>query len=229
MAIRLLEIAHTLGANKIREEVCHYCDEYEAIMPRGKPLRLLEIGVQSGRSILMWRAWLGKRAHLGGIDIGGIPPDCGLDWQYEGPQADPATLIAATAAGPWDIIIDDGSHAPMDQIVTLRALWAAVAANGWYCIEDCMSSYWPREGEGNTVQWVGDHLHDLNVWARRHKRSNSDWQRRPVDLPGLRKVVAVKHLIMLQREGWRDADDPVFQAGHLVSDRDAEGMPVLPV
>lgn len=200
MAVRLFDLAVKLGANKIRQEVCHYCDEYERIMPRGTPLRLLEIGIQTGRSIQMWRQWLGPRAYLGGVDIGGIPPDIGLDWQYEGPQQEPATMAAIRDAGPWDVLIDDGSHNPSHQIACLAGLWGSVAPGGWYVIEDCMSSYWPAEGPGNIVQWIGDHLHDLNVWARQHERSNADWQRRRVDLPGLARVVVVKHLAMLQRE-----------------------------
>lgn len=197
--MRLLDIAERLGANKIRPEVCHYCAEYERLMVRGSSMRLLEIGVQTGRSIRTWREWLGPDAWLGGVDIGGIPADCGLDWQYEGPQAAPETITAMLAAGPWDGIIDDGSHAPMDQIETLMGLWPAVRHGGWYAIEDLQTSYWPKEGHGNCVQWIGNHLHDLNIWARRHERSNDDWHKRPVDLPGLVRIEAVKHMAILHK------------------------------
>jgi|GEM_PF-5801391 len=201
MSGELLAIARRVGANKIRQEVCHYCDLYERLLPRGAPLRLLEIGVQSGRSIRMWREWLGPSAHLGGIDIGGIPPDCGLDWSYEGPQQEPETWAAAIAAGPWDMLIDDGSHNPSHQIATATALWPAVGRGGWYVIEDCNTSYWPREGHGNAVAWAGDRLHDLNVWARQHERSNQEWQRRAVVMPGLVEVVAQRHIIAFHKGG----------------------------
>ena len=45
--------------------------------------------------------------------------------------------VAAKLAGqPLDVIIDDGSHASLDQQQTLREFFPLLADGGWYFIED---------------------------------------------------------------------------------------------
>ena len=50
-----------------------YADHYERHLPRrgtGRGVRLLEIGVQSGGSVQMWRDWFGAGAlHYVGVDV----------------------------------------------------------------------------------------------------------------------------------------------------------------
>ena len=58
----------------------HYIPIYDRYFGpwRGKPLRFLEIGVNNGGSLQMWRQFFGPEAMLFGIDIN---PDCA---QYDG-------------------------------------------------------------------------------------------------------------------------------------------------
>ena len=54
-----------------------------------------------------------------------------------GDQNDPAILNEmATRHGPFDIIIDDGSHVGEHIITSFRALFPDLTANGLYAIED---------------------------------------------------------------------------------------------
>jgi len=46
------------------------------------------------------------------------------------------------ARGPWDIIIDDGSHVPYHQVFSFFSLWKAVVPGGLYVIEDLETNYW---------------------------------------------------------------------------------------
>ena len=50
-----------------------YADHYEHHLPRraatGRVVRLLEIGVQSGGSVQMWRDWFGAGFHYVGVDV----------------------------------------------------------------------------------------------------------------------------------------------------------------
>ena len=46
------------------------------------------------------------------------------------------------ARGPWDIIIDDGSHVPYHQVFSFFCLWKAVVPGGLYVIEDLETNYW---------------------------------------------------------------------------------------
>ena len=58
----------------------HYLPLYDRYFSqyRGTPVKFLEIGVNNGGSLQMWRRYLGKDAVLCGIDIN---PDCA---QYDG-------------------------------------------------------------------------------------------------------------------------------------------------
>ena len=47
--------------------------------------------------------------------------------------------------GPFDIIIDDGSHLSLHQIGTFEALYGSLKTAGLYIIEDVQTSYWAQE------------------------------------------------------------------------------------
>ena len=44
----------------------------------------------------------------------------------------------------FDVIIDDGSHVPEHQLLTLKILWNSLKESGVYIIEDIETSYWGR-------------------------------------------------------------------------------------
>jgi 8-demethyl-8-alpha-L-rhamnosyltetracenomycin-C 2'-O-methyltransferase len=48
--------------------------------------------------------------------------------------------------GPFDIIVDDGSHLNAHQLLTFKTLWPALRPGGVYVIEDVQTSYWNHEG-----------------------------------------------------------------------------------
>jgi hypothetical protein len=48
--------------------------------------------------------------------------------------------------GPFDVIIDDGSHVPAHMISTLFEMWPSVKPGGTYIIEGLETNYW-RDGE----------------------------------------------------------------------------------
>jgi hypothetical protein len=45
--------------------------------------------------------------------------------------------------GPWDTIIDDGSHVPAHMTFSLFSLWNSIKPGGLYIIEDLETDYWP--------------------------------------------------------------------------------------
>ena len=116
----------------------HYFPIYQAHFAKyvDKPVRVLEIGVDHGGSLQLWKEYFGPKARITGIDI---DPRCK---EYEEPQID--VLIAdQTEAGlagmRFDIVIDDGSHIPAHQVATFENLWWSTA--GVYLIEDCHTGY----------------------------------------------------------------------------------------
>ena len=150
----------------------HYLPLYDRYFSqyRNTPVKFLEIGVNNGGSLQMWRRYLGKDAVLCGIDIN---PDCA---QYDGQsgmvrigsQDDPAFLAKVVKEmGGVDVVLDDGSHQMPHIEASLRALFPLLAQNGTYMIEDLHTAYYPRFGGGfrasenffNTVRRMIDDMH----------------------------------------------------------------------
>lgn len=108
------------------------------------PLRMLEIGVNQGGSLELWRKYLGPEAVIYGIDI---EPDCinsansGCEVRI-GSQADHGFLETVVAEmGGLDIVLDDGSHVASHQRASFECLFPRVAADGLYICEDLITSY----------------------------------------------------------------------------------------
>lgn len=125
-----------------------YGDFYETLLKPfvGKKIRLLEIGLNENDnqhipSLLAWREYLGERAEIVGLDIRDFrhmaQPGMAIEM---GDQRDVECLDnLASKYGPFDIIIDDGSHDPDDQIASFRHLWWCLNPGGVYAIEDLLS------------------------------------------------------------------------------------------
>ncbi|AHM03814.1 hypothetical protein roselon_01431 [Roseibacterium elongatum DSM 19469] len=139
----------------------HYFEVYEREMTRFRqhPISFLEIGVFKGGSIPMWKGFFADGSRLTFVDI---DPDCARHAEDGtsveiGNQADPGFLADLAAKhGPFDVILDDGSHVCAHQIASFEALWPHVSDRGIYVVEDCHSSYWPGFGGGyrNEASWI---------------------------------------------------------------------------
>jgi hypothetical protein len=109
--------------------------------------KVLEIGVQTDRSIRMWEEFF-PNATIYGADI---DPACrafegGRRKMFIGDQSDAefcARLIRETGGG-FDVIIDDGSHFVEHQIASFNLLFPAMSDHGIYVVEDtggCVEDY----------------------------------------------------------------------------------------
>lgn len=141
----------------------HYHQRFEDL--RDQPVHLLEIGVggynhpdSGGQSLRMWRDYFtNPDAVIVGLDIfekdQDLAPGCVIE---QGEQDDNRVLRhLGDTYGPFDIIIDDGSHRPNDVMASWVVLWSEYLKDGgWYCIEDLQTSYWPPFG-GSSVH-TGD-------------------------------------------------------------------------
>jgi hypothetical protein len=119
----------------------HYFDIYDRHFNRfrGQEVHVLEIGIFSGGSLEMWKNYFGPEARIYGIDI---EPACK---KYEdcstkifiGDQGDRQfwNRIKSEIQG-IDIIIDDGSHIPEQQIVTFEEMLPYLSPGGVYLCED---------------------------------------------------------------------------------------------
>lgn len=111
---------------------------------------VLEIGVLGGHSLRLWRDYF-PLAQITGMDID--PARAGTESRIEsitGDQSDSADLAAIASRGPFDIIIDDGSHISSHIIISLDHLWPHLKPGGFYCLEDMGCTY-----NGTDDGWPG--------------------------------------------------------------------------
>jgi hypothetical protein len=136
-----------------------YWAEYEQILRdrQTAPLRVLELGVSSGASLLVWRDYL-PAATILGVDIGECPASI-LDQPriqfFQGSQDDPAILeqAALRAGGAFDLIIDDASHIGYLTKRSFQQLFPAyLAPGGYYAIEDFGTGFLPEYPDGAAFQ-----------------------------------------------------------------------------
>jgi predicted O-methyltransferase YrrM len=121
-------------------------------LPR-PPERILEIGVKNGGSLALWRA-LFPRATIVGIDLG-VPKVTHEGIVYLiGDQSDAERMKQIGGEyGPFDIVIDDGSHVGEHQLITLQALWPHVASGAIYVIEDVHVAIKPDQSQYGADVW----------------------------------------------------------------------------
>lgn len=126
---------------------------------KDEPIKVLEIGVggyadedRGGQSLAMWRDYF-VNASIVGIDIRAKTMDLGERVTIkQGSQIDPDFLDLLVAEhGPFDIIIDDGSHQNAHVVESYGLLWPALNPGGIYVAEDVQTAFIPRFGGSLTM------------------------------------------------------------------------------
>lgn len=131
----------------------NYTEKYERyFLPlQNKHLKILEIGIQNGFSLKTWKEYF-PHANIYGIDI----EDCSHMNEerittIQGSQNDVVFLVEVHANyGPFDIIIDDGSHVSNDMRISFDTLFPLLHQGGLYIAEDLHCCYWPNFSVGDT-------------------------------------------------------------------------------
>ena len=157
MAIKALDAA---GYDTDKTVNVHYLRNYEQVFAPllDRDVRLFELGVRKGGSLLLWRDYFAQGAIVG-LDL--EPPlhvedPSGRIRVYKGRQEDTALLdriAGETAPGGFDIIIDDCSHIGELTRVTFWHLFDRhLKPGGIYVIEDWGTGYWERWADGAAYQ-----------------------------------------------------------------------------
>jgi hypothetical protein len=139
-----------LNRQRQSEKWPHYFPIYETHFSRfvDRPVVLLEIGVDFGGSLQMWKRFLGPHAQIVGLDI---QPKAAFDEDQIavriGDQSDPEVLQALLDEfGPPDIVVDDGSHVMAHVHGTFAYLYPRMSGDGVYLVEDMQTAYLPHFG-----------------------------------------------------------------------------------
>lgn len=150
-----------------------YFPVYQAIFGpvRLSPLRILEIGIWQGSSLKLWRKYFEHpQTVVVGIDV--LPeckrfdsPDDGVHIRI-GSQADAEFLKKVVEEfGPFDLIIDDGSHHSSHIIESFNHLFGdGLKDSGIYFVEDLHANYWhpwrdSRKSFLDVCKEMLDHMH----------------------------------------------------------------------
>jgi len=166
----LNEIGLQFGTDK-SSEIHDYLKKYEKYLPfeRNQELKILEIGVLNGNSLRTWKEYY-PNANVYGIDIN---PDCKQQEESRitieiGSQIDGEFLSrVANQYGPFDMILDDGSHMNSHVIYSFENLWNHVKNNGIYVVEDACTSYWfdyggTYKGPNTTIEYFKNIVDEVN-------------------------------------------------------------------
>jgi hypothetical protein len=116
-----------------------------------RPLHFLEIGVDKGGSLEIWREYFGPDAVIFGVDVN---PECKIEGRDDlhiriGSQSNPDFMRSVVGEmGGVDVVLDDGSHVAKDQRSTFDTLFPLLSENGLYVIEDTHTAYHLYYGGG---------------------------------------------------------------------------------
>ncbi len=166
---------------RVMEKWSHYLEVYQHHFDRfrNREVHVLEIGVNKGGSLQLWKRYFGPTARIHGVDI---KEKCK---QYEeeriqiwiGDQSDRGFLRALRKQiSRIDVLIDDGGHTMEQQIATFEELFPALSPDGVYLCEDTHTSYWHEFGggyraRGSFVEYAKDLVDRLNAWHSRDPES----------------------------------------------------------
>jgi len=154
----------------------HYIFIYEEILKKyvekGKPVNVLEVGVQNGGSLEILEKYLPKGSKIFGVDI------CEKCSEIDFPENIQCYVGDASERNFWDnnlqdikfdIIIDDGSHKYKDIINAFTFLfYEKLNGGGLYLVEDLHTSYMKGFGgglrkKGSSVEYFKNLIDSLNI------------------------------------------------------------------
>ncbi|MBK8891620.1 MAG: class I SAM-dependent methyltransferase [Dechloromonas sp.] len=136
-----------------------YFHVYEALFGQyvGKYFTFVEVGVLNGGSLFMWREFFGPNARIIGVDLN----PAAKKWEAEGfeihigSQSDPAFWDEFfRQVGPIDVLLDDGGHTNVQQIVTVHKAINFVRDAGMVVVEDTHCSYFTEFGNPYKYSFV---------------------------------------------------------------------------
>lgn len=164
-SLTFTEILQESGSDKYFSH--HYERYYSSWLAPYRSLpkvKVLEIGAYTGKSLRVWDRYFTDPAMIMGLAYQGDGKktyeqvkgynDTAMH-VYFGDQSKKETMDFLAEKGPWDVLIDDGSHVPQHMIFSFFSLWKSVRPGGVYIVEDLETNYW-RHGR-EVYKYVLEH------------------------------------------------------------------------
>lgn len=129
-----------------------YFPAYDQLLAayRNRPITFVEVGVFEGGSLFMWREFFGPQARIIGIDFN----PAAKKWEengfemFIGSQSSPEFWeYFFDQVGTVDILLDDGGHTYIQQIMTTEMGLENINNGGMLIVEDTHTSYMDGFGE----------------------------------------------------------------------------------
>lgn len=162
----LAELANKYNTDKGYKH--NYTGAYEKHFKniRNDRIDLLEIGISQGSSLLMWKDYFPNGKIIGMDIFQGEHYDGKVDSVKNklidndiefiiGSQTDLSAIneaVSKSLSNCFDIVIDDASHRPKDQQITMSFLLPFVKSGGYYIIEDLDYRCDPKESTLSVIK-----------------------------------------------------------------------------
>ena len=148
-AVSMEQAGRSTGTDKVLRHGYHrYVQPYLTLLctlweKRGETPALLEIGINSGKSLGMWTASM-PGWYVYGMDISVRLEKPGLTvFQADQSSLDDIRKVFNSISHPVPMINDDGSHIPEHQLLTFNFFFEnLLQPGGVYVLEDIETSYW---------------------------------------------------------------------------------------
>lgn len=119
-----------------------YVDVYETILaPFRQRCDLMEIGIAAGDSMRLWGDYFGVDCTITGADLSLTFDTSKFDSRFSfivGDATKPEFTVNLNGR-MFDVVIDDASHAHLDQMATFQLLKSHMKPGGLYVIEDILA------------------------------------------------------------------------------------------
>lgn len=163
---RLTELGIAEGTDKATFH--RYTEVYQKYFDRYQfePTKLLEVGIEKGCSLRMWRSFLGKGSTVLGIDIEPKPAEPNaIIADVSNRSSWPRIHNALIDHNPLDIVIDDGGHFTQAAVLCFENLFPYLKPGGLYIVED-LHAYWDPTinppGQPSFFEYLQKLIHRLN-------------------------------------------------------------------
>jgi cephalosporin hydroxylase len=139
---RTIRELHMNKQGKVSDKWASYLNYYDALFEplKDEAINLFEIGIQNGGSLEVWAAYFRNARNILGCDIN---PKC-EQLRYDDPRINiivrdanlAQTINQVQTYGPFDVIIDDGSHLSDDIRNSFLSYFPMLKPGGIYVVED---------------------------------------------------------------------------------------------
>ena len=197
--LRLFQIYKNLKHVSLKYDT--YFQTYEEIFSKyvGKEITFVEVGVLHGGSLFMWREYFGEKARIIGIDLHPAAKELekhGFEI-YIGSQSDiNFWKNFFSKIGKIDILLDDGGHGNVQQIVTLSEAIHNTNDDGTIVIEDTHTSYLKKFGNPSKYSFLNYSKYLIDVINSRFSDikviKNNNFKNKIYSISFYESIVAIK-------------------------------------